>query len=518
MEAYAPAVEFSGVQKRFGDCIAVQDLNFSVRAGSIHAIVGENGAGKSTAMKMLFGLYPPNAGQIKVHGQAVDFASPTEAMNLGIGMVHQHFMLAETLTALENILLFQKNTRGFTPLERKKHQARLQSLASEYQFDIPWDVPVYKLSVGTQQRIEILKILSQDSKVIILDEPTAVLTPQEIEDLFRNLEKLKREGRTILIITHKLKEVMRVADRVTVFRAGLVVHDCAKADTSVTALAEAMVGRTIKNLAQSARATFQGDGTKMTAVTIRNLSVASGHGNLHDVSFEVRPGEIVGIAGVEGNGQDPLIHVLLNPKHSKADGEISIRGVKSLKLSALAIRALGVAAFPEDRLRFGVMSDRPLFENFILGYHRTPEFAKNGFLRLKAIRAATAAAMEKFDVRPRQIDIFMGRLSGGNQQKLVVARELQKNPAFILAAKPTRGVDIGAIEFIHEQILEARNRGAGVLLVSSELDELTTLSDQILVLFKGEIVAEFSRAQGFNEISLGAAMGGQTFDAMGGQA
>jgi simple sugar transport system ATP-binding protein len=505
MKPQTSAVEFIGIHKRFGDCLAVQDLHFSVQRGTIHAIVGENGAGKSTAMKMLFGMYPPDQGVLKLNGEEVHFRSPTEAMNAGVGMVHQHFMLAETLTALENILLFQKKARGFQLLHRRRHQARLQKLAKEYQFDIPWNVPVQELSVGTQQRIEILKILSQDSKVIILDEPTAVLTPQETEDLFRNLEKLKQEGRTILIITHKLKEVMRIADQVTVFRAGKMVSGSAIAETSLEKLAEAMVGRKVKNLAEIQRTH---SAQSMLPLKVSKVSVKDALASLENASFEVRAGEIVGIAGVEGNGQDPLIQVLVNPRTLKAQGDVQIHGTSSLKLSAFEIRKLGVAAFPEDRLRFGVLSDRPLHENFILGYHRLPEFSKRGFLRWGAIMTATRAAMEKFDVRPRQVTALMGRLSGGNQQKLVVARELQKSPGFILAAKPTRGVDIGAIEFIHEQILEARNRGAGVLLVSSELEELTTLADRILVLFKGQIVAEFFREKGFEEIEIGAAMGG----------
>lgn len=501
-----PAVEFTGIHKQFGDCISVQKLSFSVAAGSIHAIVGENGAGKSTSMKILFGLYQPNHGTLKVHGKEVNFRSPTDAMDLGIGMVHQHFMLAEPLSALDNILLFQKNTKAFQKLNRGEHRARLQKLADEYQFDIDWDVPVQQLSVGTQQRIEILKILSQDSKIIILDEPTAVLTPQEIDDLFKNLRKLKAEGRTILIITHKLKEVMAVADAVTVLRGGTVTANKKISETSVEDLAEHMVGRKIKNLSSSERTQFANQNFVLKMIDVNH---ADKHGSLTHVNLQVRTGEIVGIAGVEGNGQDQMIQALLDPHHLKIKGQIEIKSQSTVKLSAAQVRALGLAAFPEDRLRFGVVSERPLYENFILGYHKSAEYARFGFLRFKNIFAKTSAAVEKFDVRPRDIQKPIGKLSGGNQQKLVVARELQNNPDFILAAKPTRGVDIGAIEFIHEQLLAARNRGAGILLVSSELEELMTLSDRILVLFKGQIVAEFLRANNYNEIEIGAAMGGQ---------
>jgi simple sugar transport system ATP-binding protein len=467
-----------GIHKSFGEFHAAKDLNFQVAAGEIHAIVGENGAGKSTSMNILFGLYKPEAGTLKIHGKEVCFNSPMEAMNLGVGMVHQHFMLAQPLSALDNILLFQKNPKALQRLNRKEHQARLQKLAAEYQFNIEWETPVQNLSVGTQQRIEILKILSQDSRIIILDEPTAVLTPQEIEDLFKNLKKLKAEGRTILIITHKLKEVMAIADAVTILRNGKVIANKKISETSVEDLAENMVGRKIKNLALSERRPFANQDLVMK---IQDMNI----------DLQVRKGEIVGVAGVEGNGQDALIQASLNPR--------------SLKMCALR-----VAAFPEDRTRFGLLKERPLHENFILGYHNSPEYSRYGFLRFKNIFAKTKAAMEKYDVRPRDLQKPIGQLSGGNQQKLVVARELQNNPDFILAAKPTRGVDIGAIEFIHEQLLAARNRGAGILLVSTELEELMTLSDQIVVLFKGQIVAKFLRSNNYNEIEIGAAMGGRT--------
>lgn len=502
-----PAVEFIGIHKKFGDCISADGLNFQITAGEIHAIVGENGAGKSTSMKILFGLYKPDAGVLKIHGQEVHFTSPTEAMDLGIGMVHQHFMLAEPLSALDNILLFQKRSKAFQDLNRKEHLTRLQNLAKQYQFEIDWEKPISQLSVGTQQRIEILKILSQDSKIIILDEPTAVLTPQETEDLFVNLRKLKAEGRTIIIITHKLKEVMAVADSVTVLRNTKVVTSKPITQTSLEDLAESMVGRKIKNLSLSERTHFADQNFILKA---SDLTFAGKQGSLHHVHLQVRTGEVVGIAGVEGNGQDLLIQALLNPQSLKLKGQIEIKSQSTLKLMPSQIRTLGLAAFPEDRLRLGVLGERPLYENFILGYHNTPTYSKNGFLKFKTIFENTKAAMEKFDVRPRDIRRTIDKLSGGNQQKLVVAREMQTNPDFILAAKPTRGVDIGAIEFIHEQLLAARNRGAGILLVSSELEELMTLSDRILVLFKGRIVAEFLRENQYNETDLGAAMGGHS--------
>ena len=505
------AVQFVGVHKWFGDCLSVQDLNFSIAADEIHAIVGENGAGKSTSMNVLFGLYPPNLGKLKIDGREVHFRSPTDAMNLRIGMVHQHFMLAEPLSALDNILLFLKEAKIFQKLNRDEHRRRLQKIADKFKFQIDWDIPVGKLSVGTQQRVEILKILAQDSKIIILDEPTAVLTPQETADLFTNLRALKAEGRTVIVITHKLKEVMAIADSVTVLRAGRVVMQKKISMTSVADLAESMVGRKIKDLNLRARTKIDSSKTGISdcVLEVLNLSVAEKHGSISKLNFRVAKGEIVGVAGVEGNGQDQLIQAILDPKSKKMSGDIKINSISTVGYSPDKIKALGLAAFPEDRLRFGLLADRPVYENFILGYQNSAEYSWKGFLKLKQIFIKTKQAMEKFDVRPLDVTKIIGSMSGGNQQKLVVARELQQTPRFILAAKPTRGVDIGAIEFIHEQLLESRDRGAGVLLVSSELEELMTLSDRIIVLFKGQIAAEFHRENGYDEISIGASMGGQ---------
>ncbi|MBK9323157.1 MAG: ABC transporter ATP-binding protein [Bdellovibrionaceae bacterium] len=502
-----PAVEFVGVHKAFGEFHAAEDLHFKIAEGCIHAIVGENGAGKSTSMKLLFGFYRPDKGHIKVRGAVAKFQSPADAMTCGIGMVHQHFMLAETHSALDNILLFEKNTSAFQKLNRKEHKERLQNLAAEYQFHIDWDSPIGQLSVGTQQRIELLKILSQNSKIIILDEPTAVLTPLEIVDLFRNLQKLKKEGRTIIIITHKLKEVMNNADSVTVLRGGRVVANSSIHQTSIEQLAEHMVGRKLKNLDSHPRLKVS---DQKSILKISRLNVQNKFSALKNLSLELKSGEILGIAGVEGNGQDELIQSLLSPRSLKLKGQIEINSISSVRLSTARIRSLGFSAFPEDRLRYGVLTSRPAYENFILGYQRSREYSQFGFLRFKNIFKKTAAAMESFDIRPRQIEKSVGSMSGGNQQKLVVARELQTNPQIILAAKPTRGVDIGAVEFIHEQLLNSRNSGAAVLLVSSELEELMTLADRILVLFKGQLVAEFDRKNGYNEIAIGSAMGGHT--------
>lgn len=488
-----PAVEFRGVSKYFGEVKANSDICFTATAGSIHGIVGENGAGKSTAMKILFGLYQPDEGEVLIQGQPVQFNSSIDAMSAGIGMVHQHFMLAEPLSALDNILLHQKGS-AFSVLPRAKQKERLQEIAERYGFEIDLRAKVEDLSVGAQQRIEILKILSQDSKILILDEPTAVLTPQEVQDLFKNLRRLKNEGKTILIITHKLKEVMSLTDEVTVFRAGKVIGCKKTSETSLADLAEMMVGRRL----QSPRERTTTVDSAKPILTLENIGAEKDGHSIEDINFEVHSREIVGIAGVEGNGQDVLIRALLD-KHSfdkrSLRGNIQIHGK--------------IGSFPEDRLRFGVLPSRPVWENFLLGQHKLRKFIHGIFLRKSEILQATNAAMETYDVRPRNPFLPFEKLSGGNQQKLVVARALLQQPDFVLAAQPTRGVDIGAIEFIHNQIRKCRDEGSGVLLVSSELDELIALSDRILVLYKGRIVADFKRNE-FDEIAIGSAMGGAT--------
>lgn len=485
------AIEFKRVSKSFGEVRANLDISFSVAPGSIHAIVGENGAGKSTAMKILFGLYQPDEGEIEVRGQRVSFASPIDAMAAKIGMVHQHFMLAEPFSALDNILLQQKGS-AFSLLPRKEQKERLEGIAKRYGFHLDLSANVEDLSVGEQQRLEILKILSQDSEVLILDEPTAVLTPQEVLDLFKNLRQLKGEGKTILIITHKLKEVMSLTDMVTVFRAGRVVGTKKTSETNTEDLAEMMVGHRLPH-PQERNTSVD---TTRPVLEFKNVSAALSGQSVEDINLTVHAGEIVGVAGVEGNGQNVLIRSLLDPRSLKKgsfSGSISSKGT--------------LASFPEDRLRFGVLPSRPVFENFILGQHKHSHFSKGIFLKARDILSRTQNIMNTYDIRPHDPLLPFEKLSGGNQQKLVVARALSQKPQVIIAAQPTRGVDIGAIDFIHTQMRAARDEGAGVLLISSELDELMTLSDRIVVLYKGRLVAEFSRDQ-FNEIALGTAMGG----------
>ena len=501
------AVELRELTKQFGSCVANAGVSLRVQPGTIHGIVGENGAGKSTAMKMLYGIYRPDTGEILVEGKPCVWNSPSDAIARGIGMVHQHFMLAGPCTALDNILLGAEPGR-WGIIDRKAARSRLDALARQYGLPVAWDKPVEELPVGIQQRIEILKLLYRDAKILILDEPTAVLTPQESNELFSNLRRLRNEGKTILLITHKLREVMAITDRVTVLRAGKSTGEVETAKTNPGELAGLMVGRkvelTISVAPAKPRAEF--------ALEVADLNLAGAVGGkprLNGVNFNVRRGEIVGVAGVEGNGQSELLQALLHPREPgcRTSGKVKFLGREVTAWAAAKIRELGVAVLPEDRLHEALLPEQAVAENFLLGLQHRGEFNNLGFLRLEELAAATTRAMEAYDVRPRDLATPAGRLSGGNQQKLVVAREFERNPGMLIAAQPTRGVDVGAIEFIHRRIVRARDDGAGVLLVSFDLDEILTLSDRILVLYEGKLVAEFMRGQ-VTERELGQKMGG----------
>jgi general nucleoside transport system ATP-binding protein len=502
------AVELRGLTKQFGSVVANSGVNLRVEAGTIHGVIGENGAGKSTAMKMLFGIFSPDSGDIIVNGTKRVWSSPADAIAAGIGMVHQHFMLAGPYSALDNILLGAEPV-WWGMIDRKKARARLEALARQYGLPVDWDAPVEKLPVGVQQRVEILKLLYRDAKILILDEPTAVLTPQETSDLFRNLKKLRDEGKTILLITHKLKEVMSFTDWVTVFRAGSVTGEMQTSLTSPQELANLMVGRkVVLNIDVPPARARDELAMEVTGLSLAGVVAGSRH-QLSDVSFSVNCGEIVGIAGVEGNGQSELLQAILHPRDPlcRTSGIVRFLGEDVTSWEARKIRDLGVAVIPEDRQGEGLLLGEPVRENFLLGLQRTAAFSHAGLLNSENIRAAATRAMEEYDVRPRDLAIPAGKLSGGNQQKLVVAREFQRKPRVLIAAQPTRGVDVGAIEFIHNRIVRARDEGAGVMLVSFELDEILTLSDRILVIYEGRIAAEFSRGQA-TERELGLKMAG----------
>jgi simple sugar transport system ATP-binding protein len=500
-------VELRGLTKQFGSVLANAGVNLRVKPGTIHGVIGENGAGKSTAMNMLYGIFPPDAGEIVVHGKKCVWASPADAIAAGIGMVHQNFMLAGPYSVLDNILLGAEPVR-LGVIDRKKARARLNALAQQYGLPVDLNQPVEQLPVGIQQRVEILKLLYRDATILILDEPTAVLTPQETNGLFQHLKKLRDEGKTIILITHKLKEVMSVTDRVTVLRAGHVTGELQTTETNPQELANLMVGRKVV-LSIAVRPVQPRNEMALEAAGLNLAGAPGGRHKLSDVSFSVRRGEIVGIAGVEGNGQSEFLQAILHPRdpHCRTSGAVKVLGHDVTSWHASRIRDLGVAVIPEDRQQEGLLLERPVSENFLLGLQRSPAFSRAGFLSSRKLQAAASLAIEEYDVRPRELTIPAGNLSGGNQQKLIIAREFQRRPRLLIAAQPTRGVDVGAIEFIHNRIVRARDNGAGVLLISFELDDVLTLPDRILVMYEGRIVAEFRRGE-VSERELGLKMAG----------
>ncbi len=503
----APAVELRGLTKRFGSVLANAGVDLRVETGTIHGLIGENGAGKTTAMNLLYGMIAPDAGEIFVRGKACRWHSPSDAIASGIGMVHQHFMLGGPYSALDNIILGAEPGR-WGLIDRRSASARIESLARQYGLAVDLTRPIDQLPVGIQQRVEILKLLFRQACILILDEPTAVLTPLETSNLFENLRRLRQEGKTVILVTHKLKEVMSVTDQVTVFRTGKAIADLPTSKASPQELANLMVGRMVSLTVTVPDA----QPSKELALEVSNLKLprsGASRSQFSEVSLSVRRGEIVGIAGVEGNGQSELLQSLLHPREVRAglSGNIRVLGHDVTALDARRIRALGVAVIPEDRLDDGLLLESPVRENFLLGLHHAGNFERRGFVRTRTVELAAREALEEFDIRPRDLEMAAGKLSGGNQQRLVVAREFNRRPQFIIAARPTRGVDVGAIEFIHSRLVRARDQGAGVLLISSELEEIIELSDRILVMFEGRIVAEFARGQ-VSESELGLAMGG----------
>ena len=503
----AAAVELRGLSKRFGEVQANQGISLAVQRGTIHGIVGENGAGKTTAMNMLYGLYQPDSGQIFVNGTERKWRSPADAIEAGIGMVHQHFMLAGPHSAFENVVLSNR-LKPFGAFDGLSARERLETFASEYGLAVDWDAAVEQMPVGLQQRVEILKLLYREAAILIMDEPTAVLTPQETNTLFGNLRKLKAQGKTILLITHKLREVMEFTDRVTVFRGGKVAGERETTQTDPQELAEMMVGRKVA-LQISVKPP---QGGEEPAIEVENLCLAGrakSRRRLHELSFTVKRGEIVGIAGVEGNGQSELVQALLHPRDPacRTSGRVRISGNDVTLWPARRIRELGVAVILEDRLEQGLLPERSLRENFLLGLQRDGCFSRHGLLDSERILKRAGQCMRDYDVRPGNLSLPAAKLSGGNQQKLIVAREFERNPAVLIAAQPTRGVDVGSIEFIHRRIVQARDRGAGVLLISSELEEILALADRILVMYEGRINAEFQRGEA-DERMIGLRMAG----------
>jgi general nucleoside transport system ATP-binding protein len=476
-------LEIRGLTKRFGSFVANDDISLTIEPGEIHCLLGENGAGKSTLMNMLYGLLEPTAGEILLDGKTVAFANPGDAIQAGIGMVHQHFMLVPPFTVAENVMLGREKTRGMGVLDRAKAADLVHQLSERYRLAVDPNAKVEDLPVGVQQRVEIIKALTNEAQVLILDEPTAVLTPQEIDELMDIMRSLKEQGTSIVFITHKLREVKAIGDRITVIRRGKVVGT-APPSTSETDLAEMMVGRAVK-LKVDKDAPKVGE----TVMEAKNISVidARGHMVVKDVSFEAHAGEILGIAGVQGNGQTELIKSLLGVIKPDA-GEILVEGRDISKHGPRESLATGIGYIPEDRSHDGYVGPFTVRENLVLDLYRNDEFSRGFALRLDAIAENAGARIDEFDIRTEDMNSPVNALSGGNQQKVVVARELSRPLKVLVASQPTRGVDVGSIEFIHKRIIEERDKGTAIVIVSTELDEIFALSDRIAVMYDGRIV------------------------------
>jgi simple sugar transport system ATP-binding protein len=489
-----PVLEMRGITKRFPGVLANDNINLDLRKGEIHCLLGENGAGKSTLMNILYGLYPPNEGEILLNGKPVKISNPKVAIAHGIGMVHQHFMLVPTLTVTENVTLGLEETKG-PFLDIKKPADRIRELAKQYGLAVDPEAYVKDLSVGMQQRVEIIKTLYRNAEILVLDEPTAVLTPQEVGELFNTIAQLVAQKKSIIFITHKLKEVLAVANRITVLRNGRVVGSTIPAEADDKKLASMMVGRTVMLKVDKTPAK-----PKAPVLSISDLRVNSDRKSVavNGVSIEVREGEIVGIAGVEGNGQTELVEAITGLRHIES-GTMMIAGHQIAHDNPDEVIEAGTAHIPEDRHKYGLVLTYPISYNMVLSTFDKAPFTTRYALNEKTIADNAKTLIKKFDVRTPSEETRAGSLSGGNQQKVVVAREFSRPIKLLIASQPTRGVDVGSIEFIHSQIVQQRDAGVAVLLVSAELDEIMSLSDRILVMYKGKVVGQVDAAHAKRE-------------------
>jgi simple sugar transport system ATP-binding protein len=499
------AVEMRGIVKRFPGVVANDGVSFAVRQGEIHALLGENGAGKTTLMNILFGLHQPDEGEILVNEQPVHFTSPRDAVNAGLGMVHQHFMLIPRFTVAENVILGSEGP-GVT-LDRASAEKRVAELAADYGLRLDPRARVEELPVGMQQRVEIVRALYQGGRTLILDEPTALLTPQEVDELYVILERLRAGGGTIIFITHKLREVAAISDRVTVIRRGKTIETLTTAGTNAAQLAELMVGRAVNLTVERPAATPGGILLEAKHLQLRGRG---GVNALNDLSLTVHSGEIVGICGVEGNGQTELVETIAGLRKPDS-GTVEIAGRDVTGQNPVDLRAAGLSYIPEDRHHRGLVLDFNLTENVMLGNIEFPPFSRAGQVDYEASEEVTEGCMVQYDVRAPGPDTQARNLSGGNQQKLIIAREMFRDPKVILAVQPTRGLDVGAIEFVHRQLVAQRDAGKAILVVSFELDEIIDLSDRILVLYQGRIVGEFASGA-VDRTTLGLLMGGRSAD------
>ena len=492
------AIDMRNITKRFPGVLANDQVNLQVEEQQIHCLLGENGCGKSTLMNVLFGLYQPDGGEIHIRGKMARISNPNDAYQLGIGMVHQHFMLVNQMTVLENIIL--GNECGGFLLDRRASRQKVLNLVTEFGFKLNLDDRVADLSVGMKQRVEIVKTLYRGADIIILDEPTAVLTPQEVGELFKILNQLRKEGRTIIFITHKLNETMELSDQITVLRKGQKVVTVNTAETTPEELASYMVGRSVDSVVSERKQT-DGD----VVLEIRELMINDK--TVRPVSLAVRAGEILGIAGVEGNGQQELEELLVGTATAKA-GQMLLGGQDITRMPVAKRKKLGIGYIPADRHKNAMVSGFSVEENYLLGFEQEPCYNNRGFIKRKQLKADAHRLVEEFTVKVASIDHHIGTLSGGNQQKVILGREVSHNPVLIIAAQPIRGLDIGAIEYVHKTLLRLKAEGKAILLISAELSEIMNLSDRIAVFYEGEVSAQFQNGA-YNQEEIGLFMAGK---------